>query len=173
MSSTTEPRRRGAEEQSGLSLVLEGIEGRCRGAVRGPEMCDESRSDTTMCSRGTYWNWKNLLYRGIHPSDGTRRQIIVLDGSEVEEGSDNPQDARTGSDNSRAARQGTRSTRQGSDNPGADTLRASRQGSDNPLGARTGSDNPGSDNPRAARHGTIAVVQGSDNPGTDTPHASR
>ena len=158
MSSTTEPRRRGAEEQSGLSLVLEGIEGRCRGAVRGPEMCDESRSDTTMRSRGTYWNWKNLLYRGIHPSDGTRRQIIVLDGSEVEEGSDNPQDARTGSDNSRAARQGTRAT---------------RQGSDNPLGARTGSDNPGSDNPRSARHGTIAVVQGSDNPGTDTPHASR
>jgi hypothetical protein len=54
-----------------LSLVLEGIEGRCRGAVRGPEMCDESRSDTIMCSRGTYWNWKNLLYRGIHSSDGT------------------------------------------------------------------------------------------------------
>jgi hypothetical protein len=60
-----------------------------------------------------------------------------------------------------------------SDNPGADTPRASRQGSDNPPVARTGSDNPGSDNPRAARHGTRATVQGSDNPGADTPHTSR
>ena len=47
---STEPKRRGTEEQSGLSLVLEGIEGRCMGAVRGPEMCDESRSDTTVCT---------------------------------------------------------------------------------------------------------------------------
>jgi len=78
----------------------------------------------------------------MQPSRTSRRQIIVLDGSEVVQGSDN---SRT-------------SSRQSSARTGQ-----LQQGSDNAPATRTGSDNPGSDNPRVARQGTRATGQGSDN----------
>ena len=91
----------------------------------------------------------------MQPSRTSRRQIIVLDGSEVIQESSNP---RTSSRQS--------SARTGQLQQGSDTPRASRQG---PPVARTGSLDSGS----RARHGTRATEQGSDNPGADTPHASR
>ena len=121
----------------------------------------------------------------MQPNRTSRRKIIVLNGSEVEQGSDNPQDARTGLDNPRAGKSYKARVRQ----PWADTLRASRQGSDNPQGAKTvWVRQPASyrtwDNSRSARTGTPhASKQGSDNPrvagtgsensGSDNPRAAR
>jgi hypothetical protein len=72
------------------------------------------------------------------------RQIIDLDGSEVVQGSDNQ---RTSSRQSRAR---TGQLQQGSDNPqdagkGSDNPGSDNPGSDNPQAARQGSDNPGAD----------------------------
>jgi len=78
----------------------------------------------------------------MQPSRTSRRQIIVLDDSEVFQGSDNPRtSSRQSSARTGQLQQGSdnpRSARQGSENPGAETPHVSRQGSHNPPVARTG-----------------------------------